>query len=231
MKTLLALRHVHFEDLGQLEPMLVELGYRISYVDACTADLRHLDVRSADLMIVLGGPIGAHDDERYPFLSDELELIRQRLASNKPLLGICLGAQLIARALGAGVAPMPQKEIGFSEVHLTLEGGGSALVELVGVPVLHWHGDQFELPQGAQWLAESDVCKHQAFSVGNHVLALQFHLEVDCQGIEQWLVGHAHELACENIDPKKIRRDAQVLGERLRMACSRTLLGWVKRFS
>src|SRR5690554_1466606 len=113
MKTALVLRHIHFEDLGVLAQLLHELGYTINYLDPALDGLTALDATSPDLLVVLGGPIGAFDDRAYPFLIDELQLIRRRLDVRLPLLGICLGAQLMARALGADVGPMAHKEIGF----------------------------------------------------------------------------------------------------------------------
>ena len=130
MKTALALRHVHFEDLGTLEPLLRERGFEPRYLDPCVDDLAAVDAAAPELLVVLGGPIGAFDEAIHPFLAAELRLIERRLASGRPLLGICLGAQLIARLLGANVAPMGYKEIGFSELTLTDEGRHSALAPL-----------------------------------------------------------------------------------------------------
>jgi GMP synthase (glutamine-hydrolysing) len=213
MKSALVLRHLAFEDLGSLAPVLEAEGYEIKMIEAPSHPLVSLDVTSADLLIILGGPIGAFDEAQYPFLLDELELIRQRLASGKPMLGICLGAQLIARALGANVAAMGHKEIGFAPVTLTDAGRNSVLAPLAqGTPVLHWHGDQFDIPAQAVRLAATDACPHQAFSVGDQVLALQFHLEVAPQALEAWLVGHANELHQQRIDPCELRAQAQAAG-------------------
>ncbi|MEG2629555.1 MAG: gamma-glutamyl-gamma-aminobutyrate hydrolase family protein, partial [Comamonas sp.] len=112
MKTAIALRHLDFEDLGSLAPLLAARGYALRYLDAASDDLRAANIAGADLLVLLGGPIGAFDEDIYPFLADELALVRQRLQSRRPLLGICLGAQLIARALGAKVAAMGVKKIG-----------------------------------------------------------------------------------------------------------------------
>jgi GMP synthase (glutamine-hydrolysing) len=214
MKSALVLRHLAFEGLGCLADVLAMQGYQVHMVEAPLDALAQLDAVAPDLLIVLGGPIGAFDEVAYPFLADELELVRQRLASGKPVLGICLGAQLIARALGAGVAPMGHKEIGFGPVTLTQAGTDSVLAPLTAAtPVLHWHGDQFEVPGQATLLAATDACPHQAFSVGDQVLALQFHIEVSPQAIEAWLVGHAGELHREGIDPRELRAQALKLGD------------------
>lgn len=130
-----------------MEPLLAARGYAVRYLDATTDDLRTVDMAPADLLVVLGGPIGAFDDAIYPFIGDELAVILRRLESQRPLLGICLGAQLIARALGAGVASMGVKEIGFAPLTLTPEGEASPLAALDNVPVLHWHGDRFDIPE------------------------------------------------------------------------------------
>ncbi|MFB8828288.1 glutamine amidotransferase [Azotobacter sp. CWF10] len=231
MKTAIAIRHVAFEDLGVFAPVLEELGYRIHYADPGILDagaLAALDVESPELLVVLGAPIGACDEATYPFLLAELELIGRRLRSGKPLLGICLGAQLIARALGAKVAPMGVKEIGFGGLQLTAEGAASCLGELGDDGnVLHWHGDMFELPPGATLLARTDICPNQAFMLGTTVLGLQFHLEADPARIEQWLIGHAAELSASRIDPPTIRRQAKDVGEELRRRGQWVLRRWL----
>ncbi|GLU33600.1 glutamine amidotransferase [Trinickia caryophylli] len=227
MKTAVAIRHVHFEDLGTFEPVLQARGYAIRYVDAARDESGVPDVLDADLVVLLGGPIGAFDDDTYPFIVDELALVRQRLAHRRPTLGICLGAQLIARAMGAKVEPMGVKEIGFSALSLTEAGRASPLAELGDVPVLHWHGDRFDMPAGAVRLAGTAVCDNQAFAVGHHVLALQCHPEADPQEIEHWLVGHACELAQARVDPRTLRAGANALRTRLPLAAKAMFSAWL----
>jgi GMP synthase (glutamine-hydrolysing) len=230
MKSALVLRHLAFEGLGCLADVLARQGYKVHMVEAPLEPLGQLDALASDLLIILGGPIGAFDEVAYPFLSDELELIRQRLASGKPVLGICLGAQLIARALGAGVASMGHKEIGFSSVTLTQAGANSVLAPLAAATsVLHWHGDQFEIPAQATLLAATDACPHQAFSVGSQVLALQFHIEVQPRAIEAWLVGHAGELHQEGIDPRALRAQALQIGDAGREIAQSIFTDWLAR--
>lgn len=228
MKTAIALRHLHFEDLGTLEPLLVARGYAVRYLDAPIDDLYAVDMAAVDLLVVLGGPIGAFDDHIYPFLRDELAVVLQWLGSGRPLLGICLGAQLIARALGASVARMDVKEIGFAPLTLTQKGKGSPLAALGQTPVLHWHGDHFGIPDGATRLAGTQTCANQAFSIGRNVLALQCHLEANPRQIERWLVGHACELAQAGIDVHALRSQAQALQSRLPQAARAVFTAWLE---
>lgn len=209
MKQVLAIRHVAFEDLGTFEAEFAAAGYSVKYVEAPTDDLQRLDICAPDVVVILGGPIGAYEDDRYPFLRHELALIERRLKADRALLGICLGAQLIARVSGARVYPGAYKEIGWGDVSLTEAGAKSVLAPLSAkLPVLHWHGDSFDLPQDAQRLASTALYPNQAFSIGPRVLGLQFHLEASARTLESWLVGHAVELAHAGIDIQSLRRDA-----------------------
>lgn len=151
-RTVVAIRHVHFEHLGTFGPVLESAGWAVRYVDGGIDDIRHLDAAAPGLLAVLGGPIGAYEEDKYPFLADELRLIERRLASGRPIIGICLGAQLMARALGSSVYPGPAKEIGWHPLSLSEAGLASPLRHLGDIPVMHWHGDTFDLPQGAERL-------------------------------------------------------------------------------
>jgi GMP synthase (glutamine-hydrolysing) len=132
---------VHFEDLGSLAPLLLSAGYRIQYADCGIARIIALDAIS-DLLVVLGGPIGAHEDDSYPVLLGELALLRKRLEARRPTIGICLGAQLMARTLGARVYSCGTKEIGWAPITLSPPARETALRHLgdSNTAVLHWHG-------------------------------------------------------------------------------------------
>jgi GMP synthase (glutamine-hydrolysing) len=146
-KTATVIRHIHFEDLGIFAQPLIDQGYAVAYHDVGLSDDDRLDLLSPDLLVVLGGPIGVYEVEAYPFMSGTIAQLRQRLAENRPTLGICLGAQLMAAALDAKVGPMGHKEIGFGELTLTEDGAKGPLRHIVGQPVLHWHGDAFQIPR------------------------------------------------------------------------------------
>jgi GMP synthase (glutamine-hydrolysing) len=231
MPKAVAITHVPFEDLGSLAAVLAERNYAVQTLDACTADLQNLDPLAADLLVVLGGPIGVYETDRYPFLSGELELIRRRVQSRRSTLGICLGAQLVAAALGAAVYPGRNgKEIGWAALSAGADTATCpAMAELLapGVQVLHWHGDTFDLPTGATHLAATARYINQAFAVGAHALGLQFHPEVQAAALERWYVGHACELDAARIDIPQLRADAARHAPALAAAARRFWRCWL----
>ena len=207
-QTAIAIRHVSFEDLGSFAAPIEEAGYRISYHDVGLHDLSRVDPIEPDLLVVLGGPIGAYEEAQYPFLTDEIRIFGDRLTIGRPTLGICLGAQLIARALGAKVYPGPKKEIGWAPIRPTDAGRRSVVRHLDGGPVFHWHGDTFDLPIDCDLLASTEVCGNQAFRKGPNLLALQFHPEMMLTGFERWLIGHACELSAQrDVSQQQLRAD------------------------
>lgn len=204
------IRHVCFEDLGALAGELERRGLGFDYVTAPDGALDGLE--DARLLLVMGGPVSANDTDRYPYLGREIDIIRRRVERGSPTLGICLGAQLIARAMGAEVAPMPAPEIGWGP--LELAGAGSAgVLRHLNTPVLHWHGEAFELPPGCETLASTAKCPNQAFAVEEHTLALQFHIEVRAGELERWLAGHAHELDHHGVSVPGLREDGRKFAE------------------
>jgi GMP synthase (glutamine-hydrolysing) len=218
VKRALALRHVAFEDLGCLETVLEDRGWSVEYSAAWAA----AETPEPDLLIVLGGPIGAYEEDKYPFVAGEIAWIERRLASGRPVLGLCLGAQMMARALGARVYGGAGKEIGWAPLRLTAEGLAGPLAVLDGIDVLHWHGDTFDLPSGAIRLASTPLYANQAFAWGPRALALQFHAEVKTGSFEAWLVGHACELSQAGIDVAQLRREAAAKSSVLE-ACGKQL--------
>lgn len=192
-------------------------------------DLSTLDPLYPDLLVILGGPVGVYEEEAYPYLLEERRILKKRLDANLPTLGICLGAQQIASTLGSPVKPGGYKEIGFFPLKLNAAGEESALRHLAGVSVLHWHGDQFEVPKGALNLASTPLCAAQAFALGSNILGLQFHPEIDaCAEIEPWLTGHAVELSSAGIDPRRLRKEAAQVGHDLRNAARKMFTEWIR---
>jgi GMP synthase (glutamine-hydrolysing) len=226
-KSCLAVRHVAFEDLGLLGPLVSARGYEIRYHDAGIERFEPGTLVAPDLVIVLGGPIAVYECETYPFVTDEIVAVASRLYANKPILGICLGAQMMAAALGARVAPGPVKEIGYAPLTLTAAGRSSVLAPLGASPALHWHGDNCDLPAGCERLASTAHCPVQAFSRTPTQLALQFHLETDPARLEAWLVGHTVELGKAGIDPRELRDEARKLGPTLREVGTKVLSAWL----
>jgi GMP synthase (glutamine-hydrolysing) len=197
MPTAAVIRHVPFENLDTLGALLERRGYQITCHDSGYDDLDRAVIGSSDLVVILGGPIGVYQAQAYPALRDEIAIAEARMRADRPLLGVCLGSQVMAAALGVRVYPgVAGKEIGWKPLVLTKAGAGSPL-EAIGpahTAVLHWHGDTFDLPRDASLLASTDQYPHQAFSYGRNALALQFHAEVTARSLERWFIGHTVEI-------------------------------------
>lgn len=227
----LVLSHVAFEDLGSLEAPLRERGFAIETVEVATAHFSLAQVESCDLLVVLGGPIGVYDRQDYPFLTDEITCIATRLQARRPVLGICLGAQLMAAAQGSRVYPGAHgAEIGWSPIEaasvLAPPEWFAPLLE-PGLYLMHWHGDTFDLPPGAVHLAKTDQYINQAFAIDNFALGLQFHPEVTANGLERWYVGHACELHHAGIAVAGLRADGQRYAPALQEAASQFWRLWL----
>jgi len=178
MKRALIIRHVPYEGVAGYREPIEAAGYDVDRIDVSDPAFSALDLREPDLLIMMGGPMGVYEQDRHPWISCQLRRLRQRLEADRPTLGVCFGAQMIAAALGAPVYPGPVKEVGFHPVTIHANALAGPLRHLFEVPVLHWHGDTFVLPEGAELLASSHLYDHQAFRRGPNLLALQFHAEM-----------------------------------------------------
>lgn len=222
-----AIRHLKFEDLGIFEEVLIQRGFDITYLEAGLDNFDTLDWEAADLVVTLGGPIGVYETADYPWLREEIDIVARRLRHDRPTLGICLGAQIMVAALGAAVYPGPAKEIGWSKLQLTPAANTYGLEALAQTEVLHWHGDTFDLPEGANLLASTDITPHQAFSYGHAALALQFHAEASGARMEPWLIGYTLELRNAGIDINQLRQAGLTDVEKNTVAGQNTLEQWL----
>ena len=178
MKSALIIRHVPYEGVAGYRAPIEDAGYIVDRIDVADPAFPLLDLCEPDLLIMMGGPMGVYEQDKYPWISCQIRRLTRRLEQDRPTLGVCFGAQMIAAALGAKVYPGPAKEVGFHPVRILDVGQKTALRHLEGVPILHWHGDTFDLPGGAELLASSHVYHHQAFRRGPNILAMQFHAEM-----------------------------------------------------
>jgi GMP synthase (glutamine-hydrolysing) len=171
------LQHVPFEDIGSMRNDFEARGFTLSSTHWYRGDSTP-ELESFDGLVVMGGPMGIYDEQEHPWLIAEKKLIREAIAAGKTLLGICLGAQLIADVLGGKVTRNPYREIGWFPLDIVPETNNPVAAILADFPeVFHWHGDTFALPSGAHWLAKSQGCQHQAYCVDNRIWGFQFHLE------------------------------------------------------
>jgi GMP synthase (glutamine-hydrolysing) len=202
MKRALIIRHVPYEGVAGYREPIEAAGYQVDRIDVGDPAFAALDLREPDLLIMMGGPMGVYEQDRHPWIGCQLRRLALRLDADRPTLGVCFGAQMMAAALGARVYPGPAKEVGFHPVTVKADAAGSPLRHIAEVPILHWHGDTFTLPEGAELLASSHVYDHQAFRRGRNLLALQFHAEMGQDNrfaawLEQWpdaviAAGHDH---------------------------------------
>jgi GMP synthase-like glutamine amidotransferase len=214
----LCFRHVPFEGPGLLEPVLRERGIALDYADLYLNPPTAPDPAAYEGLVFLGGPMSVNDD--LPWLRAEEEYLRAAVAAGRPVLGICLGSQLMAGALGAKVSRNPAKEIGWFEVRFTPEAANDPLFAGLSAETLfHWHGETFELPAGATLLASSALCRNQAFRVGERAWGLQFHAEITPEMIADWCgqdenEGDVRELAAP-LDPYRNLERSAAVGRRV----------------
>lgn len=235
-RRILVFQHVPFEPLGTLDPVLREARLRIKYVNFGRDPHARPSLDGYSGLIVLGGPMSVDQVDEYPNLATEVELLQEASERGMQILGICLGAQLLAKALGASVCAADEKEIGWYDLELSLAGQEDELLSQF-TPVqkiFQWHGDRFELPADTVQLASSERCASQAFRYQDHAYGFQFHLEVSQSLIERWLTLPAHAAELEAlagvVDPQKIRAETAQQITMLEDLSRRTFGRWVERF-
>lgn len=207
MRKVLVFQHVAHEILGTLNPLLKGRGLRVRYVNFDRNPDEKPSIDRYNGLIVLGGNMGVYEADKYTHIKIEMQLIEQALKKDIPILGICLGAQILAHVLGAEVRKSPEKEIGWHDIEMTDEGLKDPLLCHFKrkEKIFQMHGDTFDLPKSAIHLASSEICKGQAFRHGDKVYGLQFHLEVDEKMILRWMQNHMSQAA----DVERIREETK----------------------
>ncbi|WP_156678591.1 glutamine amidotransferase [Sphingomonas profundi] len=228
MKSALVIRHTPYEGIAGFRLPVEAAGFAIDRVDVTDPAFPALDLIAPDLVVMMGGPMGVYETAAHPWIVHEVERLAERLAADRPTLGVCLGAQMIAAALGARVYPGPVKEVGFAPVLLNDAGAGSPLRHIAGVPVLHWHGDTFDLPDGTELLASTPAYRHQAFRRGDTLLALQCHPEMGLDPrFDAWLDGADAYVAEAGTDAARLRAEHARLGADTVAAGRRMIADWL----
>ncbi|HWE25019.1 MAG TPA: type 1 glutamine amidotransferase [Myxococcales bacterium] len=226
MKRVLVVQHEPFEGPGTLRDALAKCDLRVVETFAGDHVPRSLD---EDGLVVLGGGMGVYEADRYAHLRDEMRLLAGAAGDGRPVLGVCLGSQLLAAALGGTVAKAPRKEIGWYDVELLSAARDDAL--FAGSPgsftAFHWHGDAFTLPEGAVPLAASAMTPLQAFRAGPRAWGIQFHLETDAQVLEAMLRSSGSELADAGVDASAVRARAAAELPRLRALALDVFSRWL----
>jgi GMP synthase (glutamine-hydrolysing) len=233
---ILVFQHVPYEPLGTLDPLLKAAGFRIRYVNFGRNPHQRPSLDKYAALIVLGGPMNSHQIDTYPNLITEVDVIREAVEGDMSVLGICLGAQLLAKAIGGDVVRNPQREIGWYDVDLTEHGEIDPVLSTFATTqrVFQWHEDGIVLPETALHLASSPASEVQAFRHGEHAYGFQFHLEVDDSLVERWLTVPDNQKALEEeqgrVDPRLIREQTTRSIADLQELSHRTFSRWIDRF-
>ena len=233
---ILVFQHVPYEPLGTLDPLLKESGFRLRYVNFGRDPGARPSLEKYAALIVLGGPMNADQIDTYPNLLTEVDIIREAVEQDMSVLGICLGAQLLAKALGGSVTRNRDREIGWYDVELTEQGVTDPVFSTFARSqrVFQWHEDGIGLPPDCVHLARSPASKVQAFRHGEHAYGLQFHLEVDAPLIDRWLTVPGNQAILQDeagrVDPATIRAETADAIEGLQRLSNATFSRWIDRF-
>ncbi len=229
MKRALIIRHVPHEGVAGYRAPVEAAGYVVDRIDVTDPGFSRLDLCEHDLLIMMGGPMAVYEQDRYPWIACQLARLRKRLEADRPTLGVCFGAQMIAAALGAQVYPGPVKEVGFHPVRVHDHALDGPLRHLVDVPVLHWHGDTFNLPDDVDLLASSHLYDHQAFRRGDNLLALQFHAEMgEDERFDSWIEEWPGCIRAAGITEQTLRHDHERLGPQAVAAGRKVIAEWLE---
>lgn len=226
--SVLILKNIENEGPGTIEDFLRDRGIPYRVVDMMREDLPTAE--GVKTLVILGGPMSVNEAEIYPFITKEENLVKEFISQGKKVFGICLGAQVMAKALGARVYPGPQKEIGWYDIELQENGMRDPLMNKLAMhpragdywrkfKVFHWHGETFDLPAGAVWLAKSELYPHQAFRYGSNAYAFQYHIEVKKEMILEWVKN-------EPVDRERLRNETESFYE----DCAGRALNFYKAF-
>jgi GMP synthase (glutamine-hydrolysing) len=232
MKSALIIRHVPVEGIAGFRHAVEGAGYHLDRIDVTDPAFGSLDLTEPDLLIMMGGPMAVYDQAEHAWIACQQRRLAQRLERERPTLGVCFGAQLIASALGAPVFPGPVKEVGFHPLTISSSSAAAPLRHLEGLPVLHWHGDTFTLPPGAEWLASSERYDNQAFRLGPNILALQFHAEMGLdERFDSWVEQWPDDIAAAGTTAERLRADHARHGPAV-VAAGRAMIGdWLASLS
>lgn len=229
MKRALIIRHVPYEGVAGFREPIEAAGYAIDRVDVSDPRFSGLDLCEPDLLIMMGGPMGVYEQEAHPWIGCQLRRLARRLEADRPTLGVCLGAQMIAAAMGGEVYVGPAKEVGFHPVTVHAQASDNPVRAVEGVPVLHWHGDTFTLPDNVELLASSRLYAHQAFRRGRNILALQFHAEMgEDERFHAWVDQSPETLRATGHDAETLRARYATLGPPAVSAGRTMIQNWLR---
>ena len=229
MKTALIIRHTPHEGIAGFRAPVEAAGYELTRIDISDPAFADVDFDEPDLLLVMGGPMGVYETGRHPWIAGEITRLARRIMLDRPTLGVCLGSQMVAAAMGARVYPGPVKEVGFSAVEINAAGLGSPLRHIADVPILHWHGDTFDLPAGVELLASTSHYPNQAFRRGGNLLALQCHPEMgEDPRFEIWLEDEGY-IAEAGLTGAELRAQHEAFGSTAVAAGQKLITDWLDR--
>lgn len=229
MKSALVIRHTPYEGIAGFRGPIEEAGYAIERIDVSDPTFAEIDLDEPDLLMVMGGPMAVYETDRHPWIAGEITRLARRILLDRPTVGVCLGSQMVAAAMGARVYPGPVKEVGFAPVEISAAGLGSPLRHIEHVPILHWHGDTFDLPPGVELLASTGQYPNQAFRRGDNLLALQCHPEMgEDPRFEIWLRDKAY-VEEAGLTVPELRAQHESLGPAAVAAGKKLITDWLDR--